>query len=172
MRGRAAATSRSKNSYITSRRRVTRQPMGWPWRSLKLAMLFRDLLMTALRPVINARSFAASSTAVFSSDALTPIFTTIFSSRGISWRFRYCRFSFKADLTSLRYFSCNLGFIIAARRTTPDDLFFAQYSDRFSTALNFDLTPSTLLSRHASLTGRRTLRQPSHWKYEECLRAR
>jgi hypothetical protein len=88
--------------------------MGWPWRSLKLAMLFRDLLMTALRPVINERSLAASSTAVFSSEALTPIFTTIFSSLGTSWTFLYFRLSIKAVLTSLRYFSCNLGFIVVA----------------------------------------------------------
>src|SRR5581483_7042211 len=43
MRGSAAATSRSKNSYIASRRKVTRQPMGWLSRSLKFAMLLRDL---------------------------------------------------------------------------------------------------------------------------------
>ena len=35
-----------------------------------------------VRPVIMAISFAASSTAPFSSDALTPMLTTIFSIRG------------------------------------------------------------------------------------------
>ena len=48
---------------------------------------FFDLLMAGLRPVIIERSFAASSIATFSSDALTPMFTTIFSILGIWWRF-------------------------------------------------------------------------------------
>ena len=51
--------------YIASRRSVTRQPIGTPSRSLKLAMLWRDLLVAGLRPVISARSLAASSTALF-----------------------------------------------------------------------------------------------------------
>ena len=46
-------------------------------------MLYCDLLIAGLRPVISERSFAASSMALFSSDALTPMFTTIFSMRGI-----------------------------------------------------------------------------------------
>jgi len=42
---------------------VTRQPIGWFSRNLKLAILWRDLLMAGLRPVIIVRSLAASSTA-------------------------------------------------------------------------------------------------------------
>ncbi len=79
--------------------------MGWPSRSLKLAMLWRDLLMTGLRPVIMAMSRTASSTAPFSSEALTPMLTTIFSRRGIWWTLVYLRFSRKAGRTSLMYFS-------------------------------------------------------------------
>jgi hypothetical protein len=41
-------------------------------------MLWRDLLIAALRPVIRDRSFAASSMAPFSREALTPMLTTIF----------------------------------------------------------------------------------------------
>ena len=79
--------------------------MAWPSRSLKLAMLWRDLLMTGLRPVIMVMSRTASSTAPFSRDALTPMLTTIFSRRGIWWTFWYWRLSRKAGRTSFKYFS-------------------------------------------------------------------
>src|SRR5438132_8517261 len=111
MRGSAVAIRRSKNSYIVSRRSVTRQPIGWPSRSLKLAMLWRDLLTTALRPVISPRSLAASSTALFSSDALTPMLTTIFCIRGTWCGLEYLRFSFSAGTTSLTYLSYSLAFM-------------------------------------------------------------
>src|ERR1035437_6077563 len=101
MRGSAVATSRSKNSYITSWRNVTRQPIGWFSRNLKLATAFLDLLMTGLRPVICDKSLAASSSAPFSSDALTPMLTTIFSSFGTWWIFTKLCFAFKAGTTSV-----------------------------------------------------------------------
>src|SRR6185369_5146578 len=111
MRGSAVATRRSKNSYIASLRSVTRQPIGWFSRSLKFATAFLALLMTGLRPVSIDRSLAASSMAPFSSDALTPMFTTIFSSFGIWWMFAYLCFSFRAGTTSFLYFSYSLAFI-------------------------------------------------------------
>ena len=79
--------------------------MGWPSRSLKLAMLCRDLLIAGLRPVISAKSLAASSIALFSSDALTPMLTTIFSIRGAWWGLAYLRLSLSAGKTSFLYFS-------------------------------------------------------------------
>jgi len=66
-------------------------------------MLWCDLLMTALRPVINASSLAASSIAFFSSDALTPMFTTIFTMRGIWCMFPYLCLALRAGTTSLTY---------------------------------------------------------------------
>src|SRR5437016_11348828 len=74
-------------------------------------MLWRDLLMAGLRPVMRARSLAASSMALFSSEALTPMFTTIFSMRGTWWTFAYLRFSLSAGATSLTYLSYSLAFI-------------------------------------------------------------
>ncbi len=68
-------------------------------------MLLRDLLMTGFRPVIRARSLAASSIAPFSSEALTPMFTTIFSIRGTWWTFWYFRRSIRAGRTSFTNFS-------------------------------------------------------------------
>ena len=62
--------------------------------------LARDLLMTGLRPVIMLKSFAASSIAPFSSEALTPMLTTIFSIFGTWWTLLYFRFSFRAGRTS------------------------------------------------------------------------
>jgi hypothetical protein len=53
----------------------------------EIAMLWRDLLMAGLRPVIRVKSLAASSMAPFSSEALTPMFTTIFTIFGIWWTF-------------------------------------------------------------------------------------
>src|SRR5687768_6647197 len=111
MRGSVAATRRSKNSYMTSLRRVTKQPTGWCSRNLKFAMLLRDLVMTGLRPVIMERSRAASSTAPFSSDALTPMLMTIFSIRGTWCTFLYFRFSIRAGTTSFTYLSYSLAFI-------------------------------------------------------------
>ena len=67
-------------------------------------MLLRDLLMTGLRPVMSERSLAASSIAPFSSEALTPMFTTIFSIRGIWCVLVYLRLSLRAGATSLTYF--------------------------------------------------------------------
>ncbi len=82
MRGSAAAVRRSRNSYITSRRSVTWQPMGMPSRSLKFETLLRARFTTGLRPVMVFMSFIASSSADFSSVASSPMCTIIFSMRG------------------------------------------------------------------------------------------
>ena len=104
MRGKRRATRRSKNSYIASRRKVTWQPIGWPSRSLKLAMLLRALAMTGLPPgdhaqilcgVIHRSFFQGGAHAHVDHDLLD---------LGTWWTFLYFRFSMKAGRTSLTYF--------------------------------------------------------------------
>ena len=86
--GRAAFTSRSKNSYIRSRRSVTMHPTGIPSRSLNPAIDFFACVTTGLCPVIVAISFTTASRSFASWVASpSPTLRIIFSSRGTCIRF-------------------------------------------------------------------------------------
>ena len=83
MRGSAVDSSRSRNSHIRAPRSVTRAPIDMPSRSLNAAIDFRAFVTTGFCPVMMARSSTAASRSLLSRTASpTPMFTTIFSSRG------------------------------------------------------------------------------------------
>ena len=70
---------------MTSRRRVTMQPIGMPSRSLNWAIDLRALVITGLRPVIAAISLTADSRILaFWTASPSPMLTTTFSRRGTS----------------------------------------------------------------------------------------
>ena len=69
-------------------RSVTLQPIGWPSRSLKVAIDLRALVITAFWPAISARSPAAVSTFLRSlTPSPMPMLITIFSITGTCMRF-------------------------------------------------------------------------------------
>ena len=69
-------------------RRVTMQPIAWPWRSLKLATDLRALRISAFWPAIEASSSAArSSSLAFCVASPSPMFSTTLVTLGTSWTF-------------------------------------------------------------------------------------
>ena len=69
---------------MCSPRRVTFAPIAWPFRNLKLEMLFLASVSTGRWPVIKASSAFASSSACFTSDCEpTEVLITTFSTFGI-----------------------------------------------------------------------------------------
>ena len=85
MRGSAALTRRSKNSYMRLPRSVTMTPIGMPSRRRKFAIDFLARVMTGFWPVIVAMSAEAESSArAFSRASPRPMFSMIFCRRGTS----------------------------------------------------------------------------------------
>src|SRR5665647_3016673 len=85
LRGRAMETRRSIISYMRSPRRVTRQPMDMPSRSLKLAMDLRALVIAGRWPLMSARSStAASSSLALVLASPTPMLRVTLVTRGTS----------------------------------------------------------------------------------------
>src|SRR5882757_9084473 len=83
MRGMAMLTSRSRNSYMRSPRKVTLQPIAWPSRTLNVATDFFALVTAGFWPVIFAISAVAASMTFLSATASpTPMLTVIFKIRG------------------------------------------------------------------------------------------
>ena len=97
---------RSRNSYIRSPRSVTRQPIGMPSRSLKVAIDLRARVMTARWPAIFVSSSAAASTIfTFWIASPTPMFRTILSIFGTAIGLSIPNSFFRTGTTSLRYLS-------------------------------------------------------------------
>ncbi len=71
------------NSHMRSLRRVTKQPMGIPWRILKVETETLARVVRGFWPVMTASSFSAASSSLMSREASpTPMLTVIFLSFG------------------------------------------------------------------------------------------
>ncbi len=83
MRGTATVMKRSRNSYMRGPRNVTLQPMGTPWRRLKLAIDFLARVTTGFWPVMLPSSVTATSSPLgFLTASPMPTLSTIFFSFG------------------------------------------------------------------------------------------
>src|SRR5215470_1754830 len=93
--------SRSMNSYMRALRSVTLQPIGWPSRTLKVAIDLRALVITGFWPAISDRSAAAASTFLRSlTPSPMPMLMTIFWITGTCMRFWYLNCSASFLLTT------------------------------------------------------------------------
>ncbi len=101
MRGIAIDVSRSKNSHMYARRRVTLTPTGMPSRSLKAAIDFFARRTLGCWPAIVASCLVAASKAFESVFAApSPMLSVIFSSRGTCIAELYLKRSWRALRTS------------------------------------------------------------------------
>src|ERR1017187_4972251 len=107
-RGRATLTSRSKNSYMRSPRRVTMQPIAWPSRSLNCEMDLAALVMTGFWPAIWPSSLTAPSISLaFCVASPSPMLIEIFSILGRAIAFLYPNSLVSPGTTLFRYCSLN-----------------------------------------------------------------